>query len=75
MAFKTYTEAFAALVELNARCLALAGNAPRLSAGAEAHEAYAEKRRALRDEAEAAGFVGIFDGTYKLSKAMVALPE
>ncbi len=73
MAFKTYDEARAALLDLNARIYAL--KAPKMDAGTEAHEAFNATRRALRAEGEAAGFERIFDNSFKLSPTQVALPR
>lgn len=73
MSFTTYEAAVEAVRNLNARIHAVNANSPKMDAGTEAHMAYNAARRALRAEGEAAGFIRIFDGSFKLTPAMVAL--
>jgi len=72
--FATYTEARNALDTLNASIREVEANPPAMDAGTEAHFTWLEKRRALSAEGETAGFSRIFDGSFKLTRAMIALP-
>ena len=58
------------LAELNARIHAL--KAPAMDAGTAAHVEFNALRRSLRIMGEEAGFVRIFDGSFKLNAKQVA---
>ena len=79
MAFTTYEEAREALDAINARRNALSVPGHK-SFGSEAdflaaHAAWSEAVAQVNADAAAAGFVRIFDNTFKLAKAHVALPS
>ena len=61
----TYEAAREALKNLNDRIYAL--RAPKMDAGTEAHIAYRAKVAELNAEGRAAGFIRIYDGTFKLN--------
>lgn len=61
----TYETALETLKELNARIREL--RAPKMDAGTEAHIAYRAEVAALNAEGRAAGFIRIYDGSFKLN--------
>lgn len=61
----TYEAAREALKDLNARIGAL--RAPKIDAGTEAHIAYRAKVSEFNNEGRAAGFIRIYDGSFKLN--------
>jgi hypothetical protein len=73
--FTTSTEARTAVIALNNRIHVLNANSPKMDAGTEAHMAYNALRRELRSEGEAAGFIRIFDNSFKMNAAQIALPN
>lgn len=52
---------------LNEEIYAVNNNAPKMTAPAEDHVAWNNKRRELRGKGEDLGFIRIFDGSFKLN--------
>lgn len=72
----TYTEARATLDEINSRIYAHKKNAPVIGkATVEEFVEHGAKRDELVREARSYGFISIFDGSFKLNKDQVNIPN